>query len=91
MTESVSLEQLTEMVADLAEEVAFGLAGHTRPASQNKSLAVFNALRPTAVTSSTVAPGEICGKPRKKDDEDSEVCLRLHGHDGGHAFGKRPV
>jgi hypothetical protein len=87
---SVSLRELTEMVADLAEEVATGAAGHTRPASLNKSMAVWKALRPDASVSEDPEPGDNCGKPRVKGDEDSEICLRAKGHDGGHAFGPAP-
>jgi len=86
-----TLAQLAEMVADLAEEVAYGTAGHIRPRAQNKALAVLQALRPSSpVPDAVVAVGEMCLHKRKKDDDDSEVCTKARGHEGGHNFSGRP-
>jgi hypothetical protein len=89
----VTLEQLTEMVADLAEEVALGHATHTRPAYLNKSLAVLHALRPESPAIAPVTPDQMCMKRRVAADEDSEVCLkpRTHVDEGtGHMYGPKP-
>ena len=89
----VTLEQLAEMVADLAEEVATGQAGHIRPAASNKSLAVLNALRPKAAEDLDADKDGVvdpCGKLQKKDDEDSFVCQLKKGHAGGHQFSAKP-
>lgn len=91
---SVTLEQLVEMVADLAEEVATGQAGHIRTASQNKAMAVLNALRPKASSQQDADKDGIverCPKLQDKNNEDSAVCVLKNGHAGGHQFGPKPA
>ncbi len=85
-----NLKELTEMVADLAEEVALGTAGHIRTKSSNKAMAVWKALRPDAPLPPDIKASDMCLHPRKKDDEDSEVCLKPDDHEGGHVYGPRP-
>jgi hypothetical protein len=89
---TITLEQLSEMVADLAEEVATGQAGHIRPASQNKALAVLNALRPpvaAALDADQDGVVDLCGRPQDKTNDDSFVCVLPKGHSGGHRFGPK--
>jgi hypothetical protein len=86
------IERLERLLADLAEEVGTGKAMSTRLASQNVALAVLRELRPEPVTAkAALGSGAICGKPQRKGDEDSPVCLRPAGHKDGQQYGVKPA
>lgn len=91
----ITLDELIEIVADIAEEVATGQAGHIRTASQNKAMAALKRLRPDApVAAAALAVDEMCGVLQDKNNpDDSPRCLAPKDHKEhgkGHQFGPWP-
>lgn len=87
MADALTLEQLAEHVANLAEWVGTGRASHMVNAGQNAAIDIANALRPGGIAPpEPEKPFEVCGA--KKDDKpDTLVCILEKGH---HYAGGRP-
>ena len=91
MTNNERIDRIERLLADLAEEVGTGRAMVTRLPSQNVALAVARELRPVAEDApAPLGSGVVCGRPQRKGEEDSPVCLRPDGHKDGHQYGVKP-